>query len=165
MFSLTELDHGPGVRLVDFHPSHWRAVEPFDEERVTLSSIPTARAQEIFDYNAVAGPAYTGFIDGEIAACFGFAEQFPGVAETWMICDRSVYRFGRLRRFWPPLDAGLTATAQYHGWFRVSATVLCRFPAAVRLLEKLYFRREGVCRKSSPTGEDMYLMARLFRWE
>ena len=120
MFSLTELDHGPGVRLVDFHPSHWRAVEPFDEERVTLSSIPTARAQEIFDYNAVAGP---------------------------------------------PLDAGLTATAQYHGWFRVSATVLCRFPAAVRLLEKLYFRREGVCRKSSPTGEDMYLMARLFRWE
>jgi len=140
-----EMRHIRGMRL---HPLQQRL---FDAD-------PSMMRQ--FESQLASGPAYAALYDGIVWAAWGLVVYCKGNAEAWMLRDRHVGTHGvsvaRIARQY--FDEVGTAMALH----RCQVSVQVSFSSAVRFAEWLKFEEEGVMRRYGPTGDDYYLMARLY---
>lgn len=113
------------------------------------------------DYSIVTGqetvaraPAFTGLIEGTVAACAGIdLFEWGGVGSAWAA-------IGPLGRQHSLLVArgvlrGLQDLIRQHGLVRVEADALADFARARRWLGWMGFEDEGVMRLRGPRGETM----------
>ncbi len=86
---------------------------------------------------------------GAPVACFGFTHECKGIATAWLIATETwrVYVKSMVRAF-----NHIWSSGEY---FRLQALVRPDRPAAVKFIEWLGFRLDGVCPKISPNGATM----------
>jgi len=153
-----------GVRLIPFQPSHRHAIELTALEAHSMSTLEQGgQASLMFEIQA-RHPSFTGIINGKVVACGGATFCYPGVAEMWLLADACLYTFAFRRRFWATFPKVIEALAKEMNLVRAQCVVLSQFHTSVKMMERLYFQREGLLRKASPTHKDLIVMARIFSW-
>src|SRR4030095_3467184 len=122
------------------------------------------------DYHVIAGhaadikgPAFTGLVDGEIAACAGVvldAHARGGTAWAY------VGRLGRQHGYFVSRSVirGLLDIIRRHKLIRVEADARADFALARRWLGWMGVEDEGGVRKRGPKGEDMIRYALFPKW-
>jgi len=152
-----------GVRLIPFQPMHRHAIELTALEAHSMSTLEqTGQAPALFEIQA-ASPSFTGIINGKVVACGGATHCYPGVAEMWLLADACLYTYAIRRRFWAVFPKVIEALAKEMDLVRAQCVVLSQFHTSVRMMQRLYFEKEGLLRKASPTHKDLFVMARLFK--
>ena len=151
-----------GVRLIPFQASHRHAIKLTALEAHSMATLEqTGQASSMFEIQA-ASPSFTGIVDGRVVACGGATHCYPGVAEMWLLADECLYTFAIRRKFWATFPRVIEALAQEMCLVRAQCVVLSSFHTSVKMMERLYFKKEGLLRKASPTHKDLFVMARLF---
>lgn len=146
------------IEVIEYRAEHALLIlqREVEERNFYLSGLPNweevARAWE------TCGPAFTLLIDGKPEACGGIGFFDKTLGECWMFIPRTdraclIYR-NILKKF-----NRLIALYKFR---RLQAHVFPNFVNGVKLVERLGFEREGLCRQYGPNGEDMYLYARVF---
>ena len=140
------------VKIVPLEPRHLLEIRVQDAQRncdVALRN--ETNAQEL----ARAGPAFTA-LESEIPiACAGLAHCGSGRYLAWsVISPRGLERFGGIHR-------GVRRFLEIADYRRIEAVVDVEHEKAIRWIEVLGFEREGVMRKYTENGRDVYLYARL----
>ena len=94
------------------------------------------------EFNAIAGPAYTGSTDGKIIAAAGIRNRRNGAGELWMILrtDAVQYKKSLLRSIITMLDI-LIKDGDYKYLFAPSKI---GFPASQRVLEHIGFIQKRI---------------------
>ncbi|MFK0377844.1 GNAT family acetyltransferase [Pandoraea sp. NPDC090278] len=101
------------------------------------------------------GVGWTVLKDGKPVACGGVAEQWPGRAEAWtLLSDDALRTFRHVHR----VAQGVIAEAP---WNRIEMKVDARHDAGVRWAKRLGFECEGLMRKYTTDGRDIFLFARV----
>ena len=108
---------------------------------------------------AVDAPGSITLRDGEqIIAVGGINWYWEGVGEAWCIlhersqgCRFTTYRALRMMH-----KILLNRSKQFN---RVQATVRTTWPEAIKMVEKLGYKREGLLKKYCPDGADVYMYA------
>ena len=107
---------------------------------------------------AVDAEGFTLRADGRIIMVGGVRWFWEGVGEAWCIlharsqgCRFTTYRALKILH--------TTCVNRYKPFNRVQATVRTQWPEAIKMLEKLGYKREGLLRKYCPDGEDVYMYA------
>lgn len=101
------------------------------------------------------GVGWTVAKDGRPVACGGIAEQWPGRAEAWtLLSDEALLMFRHVHR----VARGAIANAP---WSRVEMKVDAQHDAGVRWARRLGFECEGLMRKYTTDGRDIFLFARV----
>lgn len=102
-----------------------------------------------------AGHCFTGIVDGKIVGCAGLVVQWDNRAVAWALLskDAGKYMLSMVRK----IDEYLKLC----GIRRVEATAICGFKPGARLLEMLGFEYEGIARKFTPGGDDVFMYARI----
>ena len=107
------------------------------------------------------GTAFSGFLDGRFLGCGGYAMPWPGVAEVWAWMlpearERPLLTHGIVKRTLKHLERD-------KGIYRISCEVRAGNTRAVRWVEALGFKCEGIMYKRGPDGSDFYLYAKVKR--
>jgi hypothetical protein len=99
-----------------------------------------------------AGPAFTGFVDGQLAAVAGVVCKWPGQGDAWAI----VTTVGRQHPVFVhrAVVRALRAIVQDKGLRRVTATVVRDWAIARGWVHALGFEKEATMRAYGPQGED-----------
>jgi hypothetical protein len=100
--------------------------------------------------------AYTVTIDGEVMACIGLVEFWPGRRMAW------AYLSGRIGRQMVELTWKIRRWLRYHGEGRIEAYIDPKHAAAERWAMLLGFQREGALSEWIP-GKDYDMYARIGR--
>jgi hypothetical protein len=101
------------------------------------------------------GEAFTVFHDGEILACLGVFQFWPGRGVCWAVLSSD------LRKHMVGLSKRIRTFFDQSGYRRLEATIAPDFPAAIRWAELLGFERECLMRAYTPSGADQYLYSRV----
>jgi hypothetical protein len=99
------------------------------------------------------GPAWSGFVDDQLAICAGVIIPWQGLGEAWaaftpvgrqhpLFCHRSVTRI-------------LKDIIRYHRLRRLQADVVLEFSDARRWAESIGFHRESLKPLAGPHGETL----------
>lgn len=103
---------------------------------------------------AASTESYTATVDGEVIACIGLIQFWPGRRLVWAYLAYNagphMLRLTRLILRW----------MRYHGQGRIEAAIDPEFPASIRWAHRLGFQREGTMRQYVP-GKDYDLYARI----
>ena len=113
------------------------------------------------DPTKVPQPAATGLYQGDPVGCAGIVVIRPGLGEGWIMVRQPVNGHGVwiTRTIWGLLDRW-----QAEGKLRrVQATASEKNPKAIRLLELLGFKREGLLEAYRPDGSNSWMYARIRR--
>lgn len=143
-------------RLVTFQPNHIHMTKFRDFEQEILDGYGRPHIQ---DY-AVDGLSYTAMCDGEVYAMFGLYPLWKGVAEAWLLPStklenrKIVFHKGSLRFF--------TYASQKLKLHRIQVYVRSSNVQAVKWIEMMYFKREGLLERYGPDINDYYVYGRLF---
>ena len=98
------------------------------------------------------GPAFSGFLGDDLAACAGVMIPWAGMGEAWailtplgrqhpMAVHRAIIRF-------------LRSIIEHESLTRVQADAVAEFHVARRWLLRLGFRKESFMRRYGPDGRD-----------
>lgn len=160
MFSAEELTEvakldGKQAKLIDFKPDHLNAVT----YRSLDAPFIKANHKTLSD-RLPKGLSFTGTVDGQVFAMFGLVPFWKGCYECWLI---------------PADDLAKHKMKMHHAglrFFEYSAKVLRakRYQCyvfsenvrAIRWIEMMVFRKEGVMKNFGPNQEDHFLYARYF---
>lgn len=104
-------------------------------------------------------PSYTGLIDGKIVGVGGVTVLWEGVGEGWLILTKDVLKhkttaYNCIYRMTKKIIEECNLT-------RIQAVVRVDFPQAMKMMERLGFRREGYLRKYCPDGCNVWLYGRV----
>ena len=139
------------ITVAPFHPAHLVELrtqprQPKNMVMFTDPDIGQALAQ---------GKSYTVFdSDGVVQACMGMDEQWPGRALCWALLSAD------LRHLMLPISVRARRVFDESGYRRLEAYVDPTFAEAIRWVELLGFKREGLMKKFTPEGDDQLLYAR-----
>jgi len=100
--------------------------------------------------------AHTALADGQVIACVGLIQHWPGRRFVWAYLAHDAGRH-MLRLTWQ-----VRRWLRYHGAGRIEAAIDPEFHASVRWARRLGFQREGTMRQYVP-GKDYDLYARIGR--
>lgn len=130
----------------------------------TAQALPAGDLPGLAADLAASGPAFTGLVDGDRAACAGVQLlSWPGVGKAWALIGSQAFQHPIfLTR---AVVRGLLQIIDDHQLVRVEADVLATGRAACRWLEYMGFESEGLMRKRGPGGVDMQRYALLPRVE
>ncbi len=104
---------------------------------------------------ASGGPAFSVY-DGEmLMGCMGIYTLWKGRGLAWALLSRHA---GKIIS---PLTYAARQYFMIAPFHRIEATVDAGFGSAVRWIELLGFRKEGLMQRYSPEGHDHYLYARV----
>jgi len=104
------------------------------------------------------GVAYT-LMNGNPVFCCGAVELWDGMAEAWFITGKDAVKHPvSIMKTTMFLIADTIGKLNLH---RLQATIEADNETAVRFVEGLAFKREGLMRKFGPDGKDYYLYARI----
>lgn len=160
MFSPEELTEvakldGKKAKLIDFKPEHLNAV--------TYRSLdaPFIKAnQETLADRLPKGLSFTGTVDDQVFAMFGLVPFWKGCYECWLIPADDLAKHKMKMH-----HAGLRFfeyTAKVLKAKRYQCYVYSQNFRAVRWIELMVFRKEGVMKNFGPNQEDHFLYARYF---
>ena len=160
MFSpeeITEVSKLDGVRgkIENFQAEHLRAI--------TYRSLdaPFIKANhETLVHRLPKGLSFTATYDGQVFAMFGLVPFWQGVYECWLIpaddLDTHTMKMHRVSiRFFEYTAKVLRAK-------RYQCYVFSENVRAVRWIEMMVFKREGLMKRFGPNQEDHFLYARYF---
>lgn len=138
------------LTLMDLHP----------EDQANIDQIPNYF--QYLDKATKSGYGYT-VIDGngKPIVCFGVAPQWPGVAELWLIPDMKLIFKHRLK-FHKGAKKFMEMCAEELNLHRIHVTVSARNVRAIKWIERIYFKREGVLKKYTFDKNDMIMYSRIF---
>ena len=140
-------------------------VEPLTSRHVLTMALQPSQAYfassvtaEYAESLVKAGPAFAGAHGGDVVCCAGVLPQWEGRAIGWALMSPTagphMLRITRAsRRFFDMQQIR-----------RIETWVDPMFPAAVRWIEMLGFKREGCMVKYTPLGGDADLYARIL-WD
>ena len=103
------------------------------------------------------GPCYSGFLDGKLVGCAGVCLFWPGVGEAWVAFAPEVLNLRKEAYHY--VGDYLQRIMDEHNLRRVQATANTQWTLAIKYLENLGFKREGILRKYDPFGNDHYMYA------
>lgn len=109
------------------------------------------------------GPTYALRHKGQLLACCGMANFWPGMAEIWILCDQAVRGFGR------EILSMCRYLVEHHietdRLWRMQALCRADWLEANNFLRRLGFRREARLPCYGPNSHvDYNLWARVRRW-
>ena len=99
------------------------------------------------------GPGITVRVNGTILGAGGYVIPWPGRAEAWILTTPGVPLFPKLVF---SLVKHYLSMASSFGFRRVETTVPVQHDVAIRWLERLGFKREGVMQYYGPNEQDCY---------
>jgi hypothetical protein len=101
--------------------------------------------------------------DGQIILVGGINWYWEGVGESWCIlharsqkCRFTKCRFTTYKALKKMHTILLNRSKPFH---RIQATVRTNWPEAIKMVEKLGYKREGLLKKYCPDGADVYMYA------
>ena len=106
------------------------------------------------------GPAFAGILpSGEILAAAGISIQYPGVGDAWaapsgLVSEYPLLYARTIRRFFAKI-------VKEHSLRRVQTVVDPRYPSFLRWIDWLGFEVEGIMRRASFDGTDLFLYAKV----
>jgi hypothetical protein len=146
------------AKLLPFCRAHALLIRHNHFQRVAIDHTP--HYLDMIEGQAQIGEAFSAIENGRVVACFGITPICPGVAEAWMIVDRTIaVHTMPLARMSRCLFDGLGTAAGLH---RCQITVNSQDTGAVRFAQWCKFETEGLLRKAGPDESDHYIMARLY---
>jgi RimJ/RimL family protein N-acetyltransferase len=98
-------------------------------------------------------PAFSGFVDGQLAGCAGLVVYWTGVAEAWAV----IGNVGREHGLFVTrgVKRGLLDLIRMHGLHRVQAKVMAEFEVGKRWIMWLGFHEEAVLTAYGPKRETL----------
>ena len=145
------------------------SVVPFKSYLLNLMDLHAEDIQMINDFpnyfayiDSVGDYAYAVCIDGKPLTCFGVIPVWPHVAEIWMIPDKNMMQQYKTK-FHKGAFKFMLTTAKQLNLHRIHCTVKANNARAIKWIEKMRFKKEGVCRQYGPDKVDYIMYARLFR--
>lgn len=136
-----------------------RAYVPADLLAIELQprqQAPGMQTPQIAANLAESKEAFTATVNGEVIACIGLIEFWPGRRFVW------AYLAAQTGPHLVALTWRARRWLRYHGAGRIEAAIDPTFRAAVRWACRLGFEREGTMREYVP-GKDYDLYARIGR--
>lgn len=139
-------------------------IVPFEAEHAL--KIVLQRAQALVDHGRrdedyaraleQVGGGYTAIDNGEVIACAGMVEQWPGRALAWAMLtdDLGPMRFVRVSR-------AIRRALDMAQWNRIEMQVDADHPQAIRWAELLGFEVESKMRRFLPDGRDAFMFVRI----
>lgn len=112
------------------------------------------------DYCAENGYAYCVIDSGKPVLCFGISPQWYGVAELWLIPDINLIKKYRIK-FHKGTKKFMDLIMEELNLHRIHVTVLSSNINAIRWIESISFKREGVLEKYTFDKKDMIMYSRL----
>lgn len=111
-------------------------------------------------------PAFTAEFEGKIVGVGGMIILWEGVGEMWLMLTADCKREGvfGIMAFETIRNKVNELIVEYK-MRRVQCTVRIDFPKAKRMVEALGFRQEGIMLEYCPDSCDVYLYARITKWE
>lgn len=122
-----------------------------------LKQNPIEGAVKNYPKLELGGIAKTGIVDGEIVGIGGVVIYWKGVAEGWIILSGKVKEF-KVETIMC-IDRIMEQMILDNGLRRLQVTVRTDFPQAKKLVEALGFECEGLMKKYSPDGTDVWMYA------
>lgn len=153
---LNQSNRRRGVFFMPFAPHHVDRISIESEEVLVLAE--RDQVSDILYAQSQMGPAVTGFIGTQPAAVFGFVSIWRGVAEAWLVADRSARAMPMTltRMGLKVMDIAKISM----GLHRVQITVRTTDKRAYDWALAIGFQQECVMRGYGPDGVDYFLMAR-----
>jgi len=141
--------HSEHLKLMDMQPYEWEKIYPY---------LP----QDLLDYYASLGHAYTFLKDGRIITCIGWVPLWKGVYEVWQI--PSIYIAANKIDFIKTLNEFIEIYAKKLKVHRAQTnSVADEFHDAY--MKFLGFTCEGTLKEYSQFKEDYRVWSRRFTWE
>lgn len=104
------------------------------------------------------GDSYCATVAGNPVACIGLIHYWETRKYVWAFLAPSA------GQHMLTLTRAVRRWLKYHGAGRLETAVDCRNDMDIRWAELLGFTREGVMRKWTPEGLDVFLYARIGQW-
>ena len=103
--------------------------------------------------------SWSGIHNGHLVGCGGIIPLWDGVAECWLVGGWRLgsHKISAVRA----LTATLAHQVKKQQLRRLQAVVQADWDEAVRFVEFLRFKREGLLRGYGPVGSDHYVYARI----
>lgn len=138
----------PRFEVLPFKPDDYVAVAPPNPGRDLWADGATY---------AGLGPAYTAWVDGQVAAVAGVMIVYPGVGHAWAVWGPLGFQHPVFvhRAVW----RGLVKIVRDHSLVRVDANVLKQFQAGRRWALRLGMAFESEMPKAAPHGQDFVRFA------
>lgn len=146
-----------GLEIVPFEPQHLEQLQFRDFEARELALLGDWRPRAEFYRRA--GPAWTGFYNGQIIGCCGLLLLWPGVAEAWLVTGELCNQY-RLS-FHRAVKRGLAQVCRDLGLWRLQAAVHKEHYVSRLWVERLGFAFEGFMPRYGPDGADYVRFGRL----
>jgi len=111
-------------------------------------------------------PAFTAIFDDKIVGVGGMIILWDGVGEMWLMLTADCKRegiFGIVA--FQAIRNKVDELIKDHKMRRVQCTVRVDFPQARKMVVALGFKLEGLMREYCPDGCDVWLYARITKWE
>lgn len=145
-------------KLVNFEKYHAYTIieRNIREEDLWLSGQNWEEAIEGWEKG---GPAYTLFNDREPILCGGIVLMGWQRGEAWLLLSSLFY--GHVLTSYKAVKRGFADIVSRETLRRVQALVNPKHEAAIRFIEHLGFENEGLLRQFGPSGEDLYMYARI----
>lgn len=136
--------------VAPFHPGHMSELrlQPRQPKNLALFSDPEYGA------SLSEGRAFTIFEDGQVQACLGVYDLWPGRGLCWALLSAD------MRRLMLPVTVRARRFFVESGYRRLEAYVDPTFDEAIRWIELLGFKHEALMAKFTPDGDDQLLYAR-----
>lgn len=149
------------LRLVEFEKEH--ALVLVREMKGLEGLVLSPQVIEEGLQEAGAGPAWTAFCGESVVGCGGIALGRWGNGTGWLLLGELFYE--NVRETVRLIKERLVFGAETFRLKRVEAFVYARNRKALKFAEKQGFKLEGYLENYGPNGENVFLYARLFKWQ
>lgn len=131
---------------------HILAVRPQAAQKIVSGEVTPEYAAHLA---SLKGVGWAIVEDNVVFACGGIVEKWPGSGQSWAIFSDAV-----LQRF-RPVHRLVTGVLRDAPWTRIEMDVDAEHVAGIAWAERLGFVNEGLRRKYTVDGRDVYLFARV----
>jgi len=149
---------GTNLSVVPFKSYLLNLMDLHEHDRKHLTEMPNYA--EFLDFAAQTGYGYTVLDGGKPVLCFGVAPQWYGVAELWMIPDMYLVSKHKIK-FHKGAKKFMDLIMEELNLHRIHVTVLASNIRAIKWIESISFKREGVLKKYTFDQKDMIIYSKI----
>lgn len=145
------------IRLIDFEPEH--AEELFTKSTTLATADSKFALRNWLDRLERKDRAFTLMDNGHLVVSGGIYPIWDGMAEAWLIPSDEMPRY-KLKMI-KILREHIDLITAEDGLRRLQATVRADYPVALRFIEFMGFKKEGLMKNFGPDGTDHFMYARV----
>jgi hypothetical protein len=148
-----------GLTAVNFEGFFLNMMQLGDMDKRSLQEIP--HYKEYLECARNQGAAFTILDNGEPIVCFGVVEQWPHVAECWLLPD-----VNKIKQWRIPFHKGslnfMEEIAKELDLHRIHVTVDAANLVALKWIRAMKFQKEGLLKSYTYDKKDMIMYSRIF---